>query len=119
MPEQSDDASTGCNEVRLVGRVTSAGVERELPSGDRVLGFRMSVARSRSPMTAGSRQTSDWMDCAVWGGRVRRSAASWKVGDLVEVQGALRRRFFRGGQGAAGTRVEVEVLTGRRLERAP
>lgn len=112
------------NEVRLTGRISSAPVERELPSGDAVLSFRLVVPRSRTPMTAGSKQASDWVDCAVWGGRMRRAASSWQVGDRVEVKGALRRRFFRqrggaGGVGLAGTRVEVEVLAGRRLRRSP
>jgi single-strand DNA-binding protein len=40
------------------------------------------------------------------------------VDDRVEIEGALRRRFFRDGSGAS-TRLEVEVLAGRRVERAP
>lgn len=110
------------NQVRLTGRISSAPVERELPSGGAVLSFRLVVPRTRTPMTAGSKQVSDWVDCAVWGGRVRRAARSWRVGDRVEVQGSLRRRFFRRGAaagGPAGTRVEIEVLAGRRLLRAP
>lgn len=116
----TNSESTGAlNEVRLVGRVTSAAVERTLPSGDTVMGFRVVVARERTPMTAGSRQPSDWVDCAVWGGRVRRAAATWQVGDVVEVEGALRRRFFRSADGGGGSRVEVEVLAGRRVARVP
>jgi single-strand DNA-binding protein len=69
-------------------------------------------------MTAKSKQVSDWVDCAAWGGRVRRSVSSWQVDDRVEIEGALRRRFFRDG-GGASTRLEVEVLTGRRVGRAP
>lgn len=105
------------NEVALCGRVSSAPLERELPSGDRVVTFRLVMARDRTPMTAKSKQVSDWVDCAAWGGRVRRTVASWQVGDQVEVEGALRRRFYRDGAGAS-TRLEVEVLTGRCLERA-
>lgn len=121
MSTAKDGAPTDRNEVRLVGRVTTAPAERRLPSGTSVTSFRIVVSRSEgTPMTNGSRQSSDWVDCAVWGGRVRRSCASWQVGDTVEVHGALRRRFFRGpAEGvAANTRMEVEVLTGRRLERA-
>lgn len=75
------------NQVSLTGRLSSPAVERELPSGDRVVTFRIVVPRQRSPMTAGSRQPSDWVDCAVWGGRVGRAAGSWRVGDRVEVEG--------------------------------
>src|SRR5512134_1344749 len=106
------------NTVCLAGRVSSTPIERELPSGDRVVTFRLVIAREQSPMTAKSKQVSDWVDCAAWGGRVRRSVSSWQVDDRVEVEGALRRRFFRDGTGAS-TRLEVEVLTGRRVERAP
>ena len=105
------------NTVWLAGRVSSAPLERELPSGDRVVTFRVVTPRERSPMTAKSKQTSDWVDCAAWGSRARRSVASWQVGDQVVVEGALRRRFFRAG-GGAGTRLEVEVLRGRCVERA-
>jgi single-strand DNA-binding protein len=41
---------------------------------------------------------------------------AWSVDDQVEVTGALRRRFFRAGDGA-GTRLELEVLTARRRAR--
>lgn len=105
------------NAVSLAGRVSSTPVERELPSGDRVVTFRVVLARERTPMTAKSRQPSDWVDCAAWGARARRSAAGWQVGDLVELEGALRRRFFRD-SGGASTRLEVEVISGRCLVRA-
>ena len=74
MSEPKDgDARAATNEVRLRGRVTSAPAERELPSGTCVTSFRIVVARAgTTPMTAGSRQTSDWVDCTAWGGRVRR-----------------------------------------------
>ena len=38
--------------------------------------------------------------------------SGWRAGDVVEVEGALRRRFQRGGAGTS-TRLEVEVLSGR------
>ena len=106
------------NLVTLRGRVTTTPEERELPSGDRVLGFRVVVARDRSPMTAKSKQSSDWVDCVAWGGRVRRSVARWRPGDLVDIDGALRRRFFRA-EGRTATRVEVEVLGARLVQRSP
>lgn len=118
MSTAQETPSPSRNTVSLAGRVSSAPVERELPSGDRVVTFRLVIGRDQSPMTAKSKQTSDWVDCAAWGGRARRKVAAWQVDDRVEVEGALRRRFFRAG-GAASTRLEVEVLTGRRVERAP
>ncbi len=102
------------NTVVLRGRVSAAPTERELPSGARIASFRLSVARAPTPMTTGSRQTTDWVDCTAWSGRSRRAVASWDVGDQVEVNGALRRRFFRAGE-AASTRLEVEVVSARRV----
>ena len=117
MKVSEEDTVRAGNKVTLSGRLSSQPVERELPSGDCVVTFRLVMPRERSPMTARSSQRSDWVDCCVWGRRVRRVASRWQVGDLVELEGALRRRFFRSGQGTA-TRVEVEVLAGRRRERA-
>lgn len=102
------------NEVRLRGRVTGAPVERELPSGTKIVTFRVSVRRARTTMTSGSRQRADWVTCSVWTARLRRSASRWQVGDDVEITGSLRRRF-QGGPGGYGTTVEIEVLAARRV----
>jgi single-strand DNA-binding protein len=101
------------NTVVLRGRVSSAPAARELPSGTVITTFRISVPRARTVMTAGSRQSVDWVDCTAWGARVRRAVAGWEVGDRVEVGGALRRRFYTA-TGGSGTRLEVEVLSARR-----
>lgn len=105
------------NLVRLRGRVSTAPEERALPSGTLIVTLRISVRRESSPMTRGSRQSSDWVDCVAWGARSRMSASRWGIGDVVQVEGALRRRFLRG-DGATSTRLEVEVLRGRLLFRA-
>lgn len=101
------------NEVRLTGRVSAAPEERVLPSGDRLWTFRLVVERGR-PV---GRQTVDTLDCAAWSGRTRRSVAGWRPGDVVQVEGALRRRFYRAG-GATASRVEVEVVAARVIRRA-
>jgi single-strand DNA-binding protein len=103
------------NEVHLVGRVTTAPEERELPSGDVISTFRISVPRGRTPMNRPAPKGSDWVDCVVAGARCRRSVARWTVGDEVQVSGVLRRRYFRAADsGGAPTRLEVEVLNARR-----
>jgi single-strand DNA-binding protein len=117
MTQQATDSSLGGNQVNLRGRVSSAPEQRSLPSGDTIITFRLVVTRDRSPMTSRSRQVSDWVDCVAWGGRAKRSALSWRVGDVVEVSGALRRRFFRL-ETRTTTRVEVEMLGGRVVQRA-
>jgi single-strand DNA-binding protein len=102
------------NQVLLRGRVSGEPTERELPSGAVVVGLRLSVRRDRTTMTTGSKQTVDWVECAAWSAGARRTVARWEVGDVVEVEGSLRRRFPRGG---GVSRVEVEVLRARRLAR--
>lgn len=106
------------NQVRLVGRVAAVAEEREMPSGDVLCTFRVAVPREppTRASTHHSRQQVDSLECVTWSGRVRRSALSWEVGDIVEVTGSLRRRFFRSASGT-GSRVEVDVTSGRRLRR--
>lgn len=101
------------NEVRLVGRVSGSGQERELPSGDEVVSLRVVVPRTGRPPRK-SAATVDTIDVACWTTRVRRTARGLADGDVVEVVGALRRRFFRAGSGAV-SRYEVEATTLRRL----
>ena len=103
------------NEVRLVGRVSQDPEERVLPSGDSVWTFRVVVPRDRAG--ARSRQSVDAIECAAWSAKARRSAGSWAADDVVEVVGALHRRFFRAG-GAVASRVEVEMSSGRIIRRA-
>ncbi len=103
------------NTVELRGRISSAPVERELPSGTVITTFRLSIPRAKTPMTAASSQSVDWVDCAAWSAKCRRAVNGWQSGDEVHVSGALRRRFFRAGE-ASTTRLEVEVLTAKRAK---
>lgn len=107
-------ANPSANEVRLVGRLSRPPEERTLPSGDQMWTFRVIVGRERGGR---SRQTVDTLECAAWSARARRSVRSWSQGDVVEVSGSLRRRFFRA-RGAVGSRVEVEMTSGRLIRRA-
>jgi len=95
------------NEVVLVGRVTSVPEERILPSGDSICSFRITVDRDTG-------DGFDVVDCTAWTVRTRKSAASWQHHDIVEVTGALRRRFYRAGAGVSSA-CGVEVLRARRL----
>lgn len=119
MTTQVDEAAeSAVNEVRLVGRVSSAPEERVLPSGDAVWTFRLVIPRAQDRRDATrSRTRVDTLDCAAWSARPRRSVMSWREGDVVEVRGAVRRRFFRAG-GATASRVEVEMEAGRVIRRA-
>lgn len=113
--EGADPEVAACNEVRLRGRVSADPAVRELPSGDLVVEFTLVVAR---PADHASGQRVDSLECTVWSRRLQRSARAWRAGDIVEVEGAMRRRFFSTGSGRA-SRVSVEVSAGRRVRRAP
>ena len=107
------------NEVLLVGRLGAAAQSREMPSGDTLVAFRVVVARPPAApgSTARPRGPSvDSIDCVAWRAGVRRTALAWAPGDLVEVAGVLRRRFWKGGAGPQ-SRTEVEVVRARRLRR--
>jgi single-strand DNA-binding protein len=109
----------GRNEVVLVGRVSGEPAERELPSGDVLVTWRVVVDRPvpRRPPPEGVRlATVDTLDCVAWSSAVRRTARTLADGDVVAVEGALRRRFWRAGGGPA-SRTEVEVQALRRVGR--
>jgi single-strand DNA-binding protein len=102
------DASTHDhrNEVIVAGRLAAAALSKQLPSGDEIVTWRLIVDRA---VPAGSRKV-DVVDCTAFGARVRRQALGWSDGEVIEVTGALRRRFWRG-PGGLQSRCEVEVTT--------
>jgi len=102
------------NEVRLAGRIPAAPLAREMPSGDTVWTFRLVVRR---PGGRGQRAGAvDTLDCAAYTAAAVRSVRAWREGDEVEVDGVLRRRFWRSATGAR-SRYEVEVGRGRKVGR--
>ena len=113
--ERDDARGDDRNEVRLQGRLSGEAEERVLPSGEVLVNFRLAVGRS--PDSGPSRVTVDKIDCVVRRAGLRRTVGAWTVGDVVELEGMLRRRFWRGTAGLA-SRYEVEVTSARRLARA-
>lgn len=99
------------NEVVLAGRLSKEPEDRELPSGALLTQWRLAVRR---PAGHPGYQRSDAIECATFDDGVRDMLADWRLDDLIEVEGALRRRWWRG-----GSRYEVEVRTARRVEQAP
>ena len=93
------------NEVNLVGRVTSLAVEKMLPSGDRVVEFRLVIGRDKS---RGSKNEVDSLDIAAWSSKTRKAALSLKIDTWVEIKGSVRRRFWRAPTGLA-SRWQVEA----------
>lgn len=94
------------NEVTLIGRASTPALEKELPSGDKVVEVRIVVARD-------DREGYDTFDLAFWSASLRKRALTLTDDEWIEVSGALRRRFWRTGNSIA-SRWQVE---GRELRR--
>ncbi len=103
------------NEVVLQGRLAAMAERRELPSGDVLLSFRVIIDRAATRNDR--RRRVDTIDCVAWSARTQRSVRGWGAGDLVRVEGALRRHFRRSDTGPV-SRVEVEVRRARRVRQS-
>lgn len=117
-PAEDEPAPAARNAVILCGRVSAQAEERTLPSGDtitttRVVVDREAVGTGRSGQ-ARSMQRVDAIDCVARTARVRQTVRRWQPGDRVYLEGALRRRFYRGDHGLV-SRVEVEVIRAKRV----
>lgn len=93
------------NHVVLTGRISGEPEERELPSGDRVVTFRLVVPRDDGGV--------DTIDCAAWGAALRRRALTM-VDAEAHLTGQLHRRFWQSPKGLA-SRYEVEALSLERV----
>lgn len=100
-----EDLST--NEVLLRGRVSGEASEKELPSGDRVVEFRIVVPRK-------SRDGVDTLDIAAWSAKTRRTGLTLRADEWVEISGAIRRRFWQAPSGLA-SRWQIEASTISRI----
>jgi single-strand DNA-binding protein len=89
------------NDLMLRGRVSAQAVEKELPSGDKVVEFRLIVTRLE-------RGGVDTLDIAAWSSKMRRSALTLKEGEWIEISGSIHRRFWSGPSGVA-SRWQVEA----------
>ncbi len=99
------------NSVLLRGRLSMEPEHRELPSGVVLTRWRLAIRR---PDDHPGYQRADAIECATFEDDVRVIVSDWCLDDIVEVEGAVRRRWWRG-----GSRYEVEVRTARRVERHP
>ncbi|MGH8889967.1 MAG: single-stranded DNA-binding protein [Acidothermaceae bacterium] len=104
------------NEVRLIGRLSGDPTTRLLPSGDELTTWRIVVDRPepRGPSNGRRSPTVDTIDCVAHKPAIRRLASRWPPGAVLEISGALRRRFWRGAAGPA-SRCEVEVVAAKKL----
>ncbi|SDG10566.1 single-strand DNA-binding protein [Blastococcus aurantiacus] len=102
------------NDVVLRGRLSAPAEVRTLPSGDTLVSFRL-VVRRPEPRPRG--QSVDVLACITYDRSLQRRVAAWQPGDVVEVEGALQRRFWRTGSGTASV-CEVNCRRGRKVPRA-
>ena len=90
------------NDVLLRGRVSQEAVEKELPSGDKVVEFRLIVTRDKQPGV-------DTLDIGSWSAKSRRTALSLAPDEWVEISGSIHRRFWSWPGGLA-SRWQVEAV---------
>jgi len=90
------------NDVLLRGRVSREAVERELPSGDKVVEFRLIVTRDKQPGV-------DTLYIGSCSSKSRRTALSLTPDEWVEISGSIHRRFWSG-PGGLSSRWQVEAV---------
>lgn len=110
----------------MVGELTPPVEPRRRPDGGEVLTFRVAVrtptagdgrdATRESPRAPGPTGRRDILDCVVGPAAVRRRLEACLPGDVIELSGALRHRFWNTA-GRVQSRYEIEVVTLRRLAR--
>jgi single-strand DNA-binding protein len=95
-------ADYSLNDLLLRGRVSAKASQKELPSGDTVVEFRLIITRDKG-------KGVDTLDIGAWNAKARRSALSLKPDEWIEVSGSIHRRFFTGASGIA-SRWQVEAI---------
>ncbi len=100
--QELEEVDYSLNDCVLRGRVSAEAVEKELPSGDKVVEFRLIVTRDKH---AGV----DTLDIAAWSAKTRRSALTLDSEEWIEVSGSVHRRFWTSPAGLA-SRWQVEAL---------
>lgn len=99
-----EEFSEWTNSVHLVGRVTSTAEDVQLPSDTILTRFRIVVPRAK-PTT---KTTVDTIDLVAMKAGLQKRARNLELGDIIDVQGQIRRRFWKAGNSVA-SRVEIEI----------
>ncbi len=102
------------NDVVLRGKLSAPAELRTLPSGDTLVSFRLTVRRPE-PQLRG--RTTDTLPCISYDRALQKRIAAWQAGDIVEVEGALQRRFWRTPNGTTSM-TEVNCRRGRKVPRS-
>ena len=104
---ESEEVDLSLNDLLLRGRVSAGATTKELPSGDKVVEFRLIVTRE-------NREGVDTLDIAAWSAKSRKTALSLAPDEWVEISGAIHRRFWQSPGGLA-SRWQVEAIDILRL----
>ena len=98
-----DDAEIdySLNDLLLRGRVSAPATSKELPSGDKVVEFRLIITRSE-------REGVDTLDIAAWSAKSRKIALTLQGDEWIEVSGSIHRRFWQSPTGVA-SRWQIEA----------
>ena len=102
-----DQVDLSLNDLLLRGRVSAPATVKELPSGDKVVEFRLIITRT-------DREGVDTLDIAAWSAKSRKSALSLKADEWIEISGSVHRRFWQAPTGLA-SRWQVEAVEISRL----
>ncbi|MFC3994531.1 single-stranded DNA-binding protein [Nocardiopsis sediminis] len=103
---RSHDPTGHRNDVLLAGRITAEPAVRELPSGDHLVTWRISI--TRPPAERRPNQPADPITCVSFHESMQDATRGWRIGDIVQVSGSLRRRFWRTPGGSTSV-IEVEA----------
>jgi len=109
-PSSPGTTATDRNDVVLRGRLAAPAVVREMPSGDTLPVFKLTVRR---PVPRPREPGHDTITCVSSAPGLVRRATAWQPDDVLEVEGSLRRRYWRSPTGGAVVH-EVDCRRARR-----
>ncbi|MCX6444482.1 MAG: single-stranded DNA-binding protein [Actinobacteria bacterium] len=96
-----EEVDYSLNDVLLRGRVSAEATTKEMPSGDKVVEFRLIVSREH-------REGVDTLDIGAWSAKSRKAALSLKSEEWIEIVGSIHRRFWQSPTGVA-SRWQIEA----------
>jgi len=94
VPSTENEIDYSLNDLLLRGRVSAQATSKELPSGDKVVEFRLIVTRAE-------REGVDTLDIAAWSTKSRKIALTLEGDEWVEISGSIHRRFWQSPTGVA------------------
>ena len=98
---EEEEVDYSLNDLLLRGRVSAPATTKELPSGDKVVEFRLIVTRAE-------REGVDTLDIAACSAKMRKVALTLQGDEWVEISGSIHRRFWQSPTGVA-SRWQIEA----------